>query len=116
MEKRDSINDKDIHFVKGDEYALIGNPDHQDGYSNDHEYFCIHDNLFDIILETDQYYNITLKVIHKESSLSSINVKISNSIAEKNSMSEMVTPRHQLQKKREKNFMITPRNQSMISY
>ena len=78
MEKRYSIDHKDIHFVKGDGYALIGNPDHPDGSSTDHEYFCIHDELFDIILETDQDSYITLKVIHKETSLSSINVKISH--------------------------------------
>ena len=98
MEKRYSINDKEIHFVKGDGYALIGNPDYPDGSSTDHEYFCIHDDLFDRILETDQDSDITLKVIHKETSLSSINVKISNSISEKNSMSEMVKPRHQIQR------------------
>ena len=42
-----SIDDKDIHFVKGDGYALIGNPDFPDGSSTDHEYFCIHEDLFD---------------------------------------------------------------------
>ena len=49
-EKIYSICDKEIHFVKGERYALIGNPDHPDGTSTDHEYFCIHDDLFDIIL------------------------------------------------------------------
>ena len=44
-EKRYSIDDKDIHFVKGDGYALIGNPDFPDGSSTDDEYFCIHDDL-----------------------------------------------------------------------
>ena len=29
-EKRYSIDDKEIHFVKGDRYALIGNPDFPD--------------------------------------------------------------------------------------
>ena len=62
-EKRYSIDDKEIHFVKGDGYALIGNPDNPDGSSTDHEYFCIHENLFDRILETDQDYDITLNVI-----------------------------------------------------
>ena len=47
------IDDEYIHFVKGDEYALIGNPDYPDGTSTDHEYFCIHDDLFDRILETN---------------------------------------------------------------
>ena len=69
-DKRYSIDDKEIHFVKEDGYALIGNPDHPDGSSNDHEYFCIHDGFFDRILETDQDYDITLKVIHTETSLS----------------------------------------------
>ena len=77
-EKRYSIDDKEIQFVKGDEYTLIGNSDHPDGSSTDHEYFCIHDDLFDIVLETEQNSDITLNVIHRETSLSSINVKISN--------------------------------------
>ena len=58
--KRYSIDDEDIHFVKGDIYALIGNPDHPDGISTDHEYFCIHDDLFDRILETDKNSDIIL--------------------------------------------------------
>ena len=37
-----------------------------DGTSTDHECFCIHDDLFDRILETDQNSDIILKVIHKE--------------------------------------------------
>ena len=74
-DKRYSIDGKEIHFVKGDGYALIGNPDHPDGSSTDDEYFCIHEDLFDRILETDQDSYITLNVIHKETSLSSINVK-----------------------------------------
>ena len=51
--KRYSIDDEDIHFVKGYGYALIGNPNHTDGNSTDREYFCIHDDLFNRILETD---------------------------------------------------------------
>ena len=76
MENIYSINDKGIQFVKGDRYALIGNPDHPYGTSTDHEHSFIHDDLFDRILETDQNYDITLKAIHKEPSFSSINVKI----------------------------------------
>ena len=68
-DKRYSIDDKEINFFKGDRYSWIGNPDHPDGSSTDHEYFCIHDYLFDRILETDQGSDITLKVIHKETSL-----------------------------------------------
>ena len=42
-------------------------------------------------------------MIHKDPSFLSINVNISNSRSENNSMSEMVTPCHQLQRKRQKN-------------
>ena len=46
MEKRYSIDDKEINFVMGDGYALTGNPYHPDGSSTYHEYFCIHDDFF----------------------------------------------------------------------
>ena len=58
--------------------------------------------MFDRILETDQDSDITLKGIHNDISLSSINVKKYNSRSEKYSMSEMVTPCHQLQRKQQK--------------
>ena len=64
FEKINPIDDEDIHFVKVDGYALIGNPDHLDGTSTDHEYFCIHNDLLDRILETDQNFDIILKVLH----------------------------------------------------
>ena len=68
MEKRYSIDDKGINFVKGSRYALIGNKYHPYGTSTDHEYFCIHDDLFERILETEQNYDIILKVINKDPS------------------------------------------------
>ena len=51
FEKRYPIDDEDIHFLKGDGYNLIVNPDNPDGASTDREYFFIHGNLFDRILE-----------------------------------------------------------------
>ena len=63
--KRYSIDGKGIYFVKVDGYALIGNPDHPYGTSNDQKYLCIHDDLFDRILETNQNSYIALKLIHK---------------------------------------------------
>ena len=41
FEKIYSIDDEDIHFVKGYGYAFIGNPYHPDGTSNYHEYFSL---------------------------------------------------------------------------
>ena len=61
FEKRYSIDDDDIHLVKGDIYALIGNPDHPYGASTDHDYFCTHDDLFNKILKTHQNSDIILR-------------------------------------------------------
>ena len=83
-EKRYSIDDKGIQFVKGYRYALIGYPDHPDGTSTHHECFCIHDDLFDIILENDHNSDIILKVIHKEPSFSSNNNNIPDSRSKNN--------------------------------
>ena len=74
-EKRYSIHDKEICFVKGDGYALIGNPYQPDGSSTDHECFCIRNDFFDGILETEEDSDIKLNLIHRETSISSINVK-----------------------------------------
>ena len=104
-----------MHFVKGEGYALIGNPDFPDGSSTDHEYFCIHEDLFDRILATEQDSDITLNLIHRKTSLTSINVKISSQKSDKCSMSEMVTPCHQIQRKRRKKRIIIHRNLLMIS-
>ena len=70
--------------------------------STDHDYFCIHEDLFDRILATEQESDITLDMIHRYTSLPSINVKRSIQRSEKCSMSEMVTPRHHIQSKRRK--------------
>ena len=86
MEKIYYIDDKENHFLKGDGYALIGNPDFPDGSSTDHEYSCINEDLFDRILATEQDYDITLNVIHRDTSLPSINVKKTNKISEKYSI------------------------------
>ena len=101
-EKRYSIDEKEMNFVKGEGYALIGNPDFPDGSSTDHEYFCTHEDLFDRILATEQDSDITLNLIHRETSLPCISVKRSSQRLEKCSMSEMVTPRHHIQRKRRK--------------
>ena len=101
-EKRYSIDEKEMHFVKGEGYALIGNPDFPDSSSADHDYFCIHEDFFDRILATDQDSDISLNLIHRETSLPPINVKRYSQRTEKCSMSEMATPHHQLQRKSRK--------------
>ena len=99
MEKRYSIDDKGIHFVNGDRYSLIGNPYHTNVTSTDHEYFFIRDDLFEIMLETNQNFNIILKVIHKEPSLSSINENSTDSRSKMRSRSEFFSPSHHPRRK-----------------
>ena len=53
-DRRYTIDDEYINFVRGYRYDLIGNPDNSYGTSTDHEYFFIHDDLFGRILETEQ--------------------------------------------------------------
>ena len=53
IENRYTIDDEEIHFVKKYVYVLIGNPENTYVTSTDHEYFLIHDDLFDRVLETD---------------------------------------------------------------
>ena len=100
--KRCSIDDEYIHFVKGYGYALIGKQYNPEGTSTDHEYPCIHDDLFERILEIDRNSDIILKVIHKEPPFSSINDNSTDSRSKMRSRSEMVPPHHQLQRKRQK--------------
>ena len=64
-EKRYPIDEKEMHFVKGEGYALIGNPEFPDGSSTDHDYFCIHEDLIDRILGTDQDSDLSLNLIHR---------------------------------------------------
>ena len=56
-QKRYSIDKKEMHFVKGEGYALIGNPDFPDGSSTVHEYFCIHE---DFLTESQQLIRILI--------------------------------------------------------
>ena len=106
FEKIYYIDDEEIHFIKGYVYALIGNPYNPYGTSTHHEYFIIHDDLFDIILETDQNPYIALKVIHKDVSLPSINDNGTYSSSKLRNRSEFFSTHHQLQRKRQKKFMI----------
>ena len=54
LKKRYIIYDEYIWFIKGYVYALLGDPDHLDETSTDHEYFLISYDLFDIVLAMEQ--------------------------------------------------------------
>ena len=48
-EKRFIIDHEQLQFDKNDGWKLISNPEEPDDSLLYHEYFCIHDDLFDII-------------------------------------------------------------------
>ena len=54
LEKIFIIYHEQLQFDKTDGWTLIGIPEKEDGILSDHEYFCIHDDMFDIIKSTDQ--------------------------------------------------------------
>ena len=48
------MDHEQLQFDKTDGWTLIGIPEKEDGTLSDHEYFCIHDDLFDRIKSTHQ--------------------------------------------------------------
>ena len=54
LEKRFIIDHEQLQFDKTDGWTWIGLPEEEDGAFSDHEYFCIHDDLFDRIKSTHQ--------------------------------------------------------------
>ena len=54
LEKRFIKDHKQLQFDKNDVWTLIGIPEKEDGTLSNHEYFCIHDDLFDRIKSTHQ--------------------------------------------------------------
>ena len=49
LEKIFIIDHEQLQFDKTDGWTLIGIPEKEDGTLSDHEYFCIHADLFDRI-------------------------------------------------------------------
>ena len=54
LKERFIIYHEQLEFDKTDGWNLIGIPEKEDGTLSDHEYFCIHDDLFDRIKSTHQ--------------------------------------------------------------
>ena len=54
LEKRFIIDHEQLEFDKTDGWTLIGIPENEYGSLSDHDYFCIHDDLFDRTKSTHQ--------------------------------------------------------------
>ena len=60
------IDHEQLEFDKNSWWTLTGISEKPDGNLPDHEYFCIHDDLFDRIKSTHQDRNIMWKFISNE--------------------------------------------------
>ena len=66
LEKIFIIDHEQLQFDKNAGWTLIGIPEKEDGTLSDHEYFCIHDDIFDRIQSTHQDRNIMWRFISNE--------------------------------------------------
>ena len=100
------IDHKQLKFDKNDGWILIGIPDKTYRYLLDHEYFCIHDNLFDRIKSTHQDKNIMLKFISNEPNENESQYKVTDicdeKIQKKNRTINKKSTNHTIQRKRQK--------------
>ena len=60
------IDHEQLQFDKNAGWTLIGIPEKEDGTLSDHEYFFIHDDIFDRIQSTHQDRNILWRFISNE--------------------------------------------------
>ena len=75
LKKRIIIGHEHLEFIKNAGWNLIGIPEKPDGTLSDHEYFCIHDDLFDKIKSTHQDRNIMWKFIYQMNQIK-INLRV----------------------------------------
>ena len=109
-----TIDNEDIRFGGKVGYDLIGNSDHPGASSSFHQYFLIHDDMFDIILATDHNTYIALSITPKDVLFPSIN-NSTHSSYKLSKRSEIVSPPCQFQNKRHKIVNEYSINISLIS-
>ena len=88
----------------------MGIPETEDGNLSDHDYFCIHGDLFDIILSIHQDRNILWRFISNQlnenkSQIESIEIH-DDRIQKKKRSTTKYSTKHTLQKKRQKKLTI----------
>ena len=66
LEKRFIIDHEQLQYDKNSGWDLIGIPVKPGGTLVDHDYFCIHDDIFYRIQSTHQDKNVMLKFISNE--------------------------------------------------
>ena len=104
--KRFIIDHEQLQFDKTDGWTLIGLPEKEDGTLSDHEYFLIHDDLFDIIKSTHQDQSFLWKFLYNErtedesqsEAIETHNDKLQN----KKRRDTKYSTKHTLQRKRQK--------------
>ena len=106
LEKRFIIDHKQLQFDKTNEWTLIGLPEKEDGTLSDHDYFCIHDDMFDRIKSTHQdqsfLWEFSYNEITEDESQSEAIETHNDKIQNKKRRATKYSTKHTLQKKRQK--------------
>ena len=106
LKRRFIIDNEQLEFYKTDGWTLIGIPDKEYGTLYYHDYFCIHDDLFDRIQSTHQDRNILWRFISNEpnenESQSEVTEIRNDKIQNKKRTANKYSTKHTLQKKRQK--------------
>ena len=100
------IDHEQSQFDKNDKWNLIGIPEKLDGTLSNHDYFCIHDYIFEIIQSTHQDRNILWRFISNEpnedESQSEVTEIYNDKIQNKNRTANKYSTKHTIQRKRKK--------------
>ena len=106
QKKRFIIDHKQLEFDKMDGWNLIGIPEKEDGTLSDHEYICIHDDMFDRIKSTHQdhffLWNFSYNEITEDESRSEAIERHNDKIQNKKRTANKYSTNHNLQRKRQK--------------
>ena len=104
--KRLIIDHEQLEFDKTDGWTLIGIPEKEYGSLSDHDYFCIHDDLFDRTKSTHQdqifLWKFSFNELTKDESQSEATETQNDKIQNKKRSATKYSMKHNLQKNRQK--------------
>ena len=110
LEKRFIIDHKQLEFDKTGEWTLIGIPEKEEGSLSDHEYFCIHDDLFDQIKSTHQdqmfLWKFLFNELNEDESQSEATETHNDKIQNKKRTANKYSTKHNIQRKRQKTSLL----------
>ena len=94
MEKIFIIDQEQLDFDKNIGWNLIGILVKPDGNFSDHEYFCIHYDIFDMIQSTHKDRNIMWKFLSNEPNENNLRVKQQRNTMTRSKIRRVLLPKH----------------------